>query len=218
MLVVVLPLFVLAITFIVDELLRPKCNGMATTPPENNNLCLGVPDGRCKTVLDDVGSVRGHCEHERMVGEWFAMDPHPDDPHASPMPMWFGTYCDGKPCGEFRIYDHEKRSLLLYDPAGWPTGTWIRWDRRDGRWIQAQGQMSRAGKQGTWTYALESGEVVIRGHYLDDKIKRWEYACVNGNWKIVEDPEGPQTNIFIVGLDGTRQTDGDPDALCPRLK
>jgi hypothetical protein len=134
------------------------------------------------------------------------------------LPLWEGNYREGKPDGEILIYgDVQHISKHVYK-QGSPTGTWVQWLLDSGGWSYSKGEMSPNGRQGTWTFKWDTGEVLKTGKYLDGKeVGQWRYACANKNWRVIDDSAGTNKTIAIEGPDGKQLAAEDSTSLCPSL-
>ncbi|MBK9262583.1 MAG: hypothetical protein IPM54_22610 [Polyangiaceae bacterium] len=155
---------------------------------DQDNLCRGVGDGECqRSDGDDV--VRGECLGERMHGRFSVVNAK------AGARRWSGTYCDGLPCGEFRIRidsEHENvfrvENLHIQGPA-------TIWERDGDRFVEFSGRYDRGKRVGRWVRRVEPSKTVRMAVIYDEHgiMTTASMYCTNGNLKEIR---GKRTFIF----------------------
>jgi hypothetical protein len=155
---------------------------------DQDNLCFGIGDGECQRVAADI-LIRGECRSSRMHGHWTVTDAKTGNDH------WSGMYCDGLPCGDYRIrFDSEHENafrvdkLLLDGPA-------TIWERRDKQLVEFSGRYNHGKRVGPWVRRVEPSHTMLSTSIYDDSgfVTTTSYHCTNGNRKEIR---GKDTFIY----------------------
>lgn len=161
-------------------LFRVDFNEVPARLGDQFNACSNVGDGACQRTAGHL-MIQGECRSGQMHGNWSVEDAK------MTKPSWTGSFCDGLPCGEFRVsvtsdYDkvfhidnlhvHGETTLWEFVPSGIEklTGEY-KFGKRTGRWVR---------------YAEPAHTLLSVSIYDESGFPATTtYSCTNGNRKEV---------------------------------
>jgi hypothetical protein len=186
---------------------------------DQDNFCQGIGDGACQRGMgDDV--LRGECRNGRMHGGWSLANTK------SGIATWSGTYCDGWPCGEFRIrIDAEHENVFRVENLHLHGSATI-WQQHASRRVEFSGRYDRGRRIGRWVRRFEPAHVVHSAVVFDEQgiVTTTSFYCTNGNLK---ETRGKRTFVFdsqgktiaetssVVALEPVGDAGTDEQSLCP---
>lgn len=190
---------------------------------EQENLCVGVGDGACQRNAGDE-MIHGECRSKRMHGHWSVAD------KKTRRDKWSGMYCDGLPCGDFRVrVDSDHEDAFRVDKLHLDGPTTI-WELRDKQIIEYSGRYERGLRSGQWIRRLEPSHTMLSAFIYDRHgfIMITTFYCTNGNRKEIRgqgtflfDAQGNTIASSLPNSGHAGSADSVPDAgtidpsLCP---
>lgn len=145
-----------------------------------SNACANVGDGTCQRIAGHL-MIQGQCRNGLMHGNWSVEDAKMSKP------SWTGSFCNGLPCGEFRVSvtsDYDKifhiENLHVHGPA-------TLWEFVPKGIEQLSGDYKLSKRTGRWVRYAEPAHTLLSISIYDESglPATTTYSCTNGNRKEV---------------------------------
>lgn len=164
------------------------------------NACANVGDGTCQRIAGHL-MIQGECRQGRMHGAWSV-----DDAKMS-KPSWTGSFCNGLPCGEFRVAFTSEHDKVFHIENLHVHGPTTLWEYETNRIVQLTGEYKFGKRNGRWVRHAEPAHTLLSVSIYDESgfPTTTTYSCTNGNRKEVRGK-----SVFYYDAQGNKlPTDSD---------
>lgn len=160
---------------------------------DQDNLCAHLDDGQCTRKNGDE-IIHGICTHAAMHGRWSVTN------KMSGLSKWTGNYCEGLPCGTFRVRVDDTHENEFYLEKLHLHGEAKIWERQGTRLTEFSGRYDRGRRSGQWFRYLEPSHTRMYSAIYDKAgyLTTSTVYCTNGHRK-----ESRGANIFIFNAQNT---------------
>jgi len=144
------------------------------------NACANVGDGACQHIAGHL-MIQGECRRGQMHGAWSVEDAK------MTKPAWSGTFCSGRPCGEFRVAVTTDYDKVFHIENMHIHGATTLWEFEGNRIVQVAGEYKFGKRNGRWVRYAEPEHKLISAVIYDETgfPTTTSYYCSNGNRKEV---------------------------------
>lgn len=144
------------------------------------NACTDIGDGECQRITNGL-TIRGECRQGKMQGPWSVVD------SKSTRAVWKGSFCNGLPCGEFRVLVDGNHENLFQIENLHVHGSATLWEKQTRGLTQSTGEYKFGKRNGRWVRHAEPEHKIMSATIYDEIgiPSTTSYYCTNGNRKEV---------------------------------